>query len=167
MRTEYKYAAIISAILFLWLCVEFWLGFNDAYVDFLPISSLLTLAVWGILLHLEIREKRSKGIGRRWSYSRGFRTAFLTTLLALPLLLLSRWVFYDLINPDFFNNVTIKGREWISASAQTEDNFNNSVKMMEDFFDMKAYQSITVVFNFLTGLFFSLILPSFSVKNRG
>jgi hypothetical protein len=162
MRTEFKYAALLSFFLFLWLCLEFWLGFHDAYVDFLPITSLLTVLVWGLGLHWEIREKKKVTPTGTWTYGRCFRTAFLTTLLALPMLLLSRWIFYDLINPGFFNNIMIKGREWISDSATSEDNFNNSVQMMEDFFKMKAYQTSTLIFNLLTGLLFALVLPVFS-----
>lgn len=163
MKTEFKYAAILTAILFLWLCLEFWLGFHDAYVDLLPITSMLTLVIWGICLHLEIKEKRRVSPDSiAWTYARRFRTAFLTTLLALPMMLLSRWLFYDLVNPDFFNNIMIKGREWISASANTEDNFNNSVRMMEDYFKMKAYQTSTLIFNLITGLVFSLTLPMLS-----
>ncbi len=82
------------------------------------------------------------------------------------MMLLSRWIFYDLINPDFFNNILIKGREWISASAPTEENFDNSVKMMEDFFEIKAYQTSSLIFNLVTGLLFSAFLPFLRKNNE-
>ncbi|WP_247232037.1 DUF4199 domain-containing protein [Telluribacter sp. SYSU D00476] len=159
MKTEFKYAANLTGILFLWLCLEFWIGFHDALVDYLPVTSLLTVALWALVLNREIREKKNLPTTTFWNYGRGFRTAFLTTVLALPMLLLSRWLFYNLINPDFFNNIMIKGREWISVSAPSEDNFNQSVKMMEDYFQMKTYQSVTLVFNAFTGLVCSIFLP--------
>ncbi|GAB3171876.1 DUF4199 domain-containing protein [Telluribacter humicola] len=165
MKTEFKYAAILTAILFLWLCLEFWLGFHDAMVDYLPLTSLLTVVIWGLVLNREIKEKRTLPTTTFWNYGRGFRTAMLTTVLALPMLVLSRWLFYDLINPDFFNNIMIKGREWLTVSATTEDNFNNSIKMMEDYFQMKSYQTVVLVFNVVTGLIFSAILPLFHKKN--
>ncbi|TDB65076.1 DUF4199 domain-containing protein [Arundinibacter roseus] len=164
MKTEFKYAALLTVSLFLWLCFEFWIGFHDAFVDFLPLTSALTILIWGVLLFLEIKEKQNLPGNSVRTYGKGFRTAFLTTVLAVPMLLLTRWVFYDLINPDFFNNIVIKGREWISVSAKTEDNFNNSVKMMEDFFKMKNYQTIVLVLNIAVGLLFSLILPLFTRK---
>ena len=58
MKTEFKYAAILTGILFLWLCLEFWLGIHDALVDYLPLTSLLTGAVWALVLKREIREKK-------------------------------------------------------------------------------------------------------------
>ncbi|HEV7348633.1 DUF4199 domain-containing protein [Telluribacter sp.] len=164
MKTEFKYAAILTGILFFWLLLEFWIGFHDALVDYLPITSLLTILIWALVLNREIKEKKNLPTSTHWNYGRSFRTAFLTTLLALPLLLLSRWLFYNLINPDFFNNIMIKGREWISVSAPTEDNFNSSVKMMEDYFQMKSYQSVTLVFNAVTGLVLSSLLPLFHKK---
>jgi len=164
MKIEFKYATIITVALFFWLCFEFWIGFHDAFVNFLPVTSILTVFIWGIALQKAITEKKKISKLTLWNYGKGVRTALLTTLLALPLLLLSRWVFYDLINPDFFNNVMIKGREWISLSAPTQDNFDNSVKMMEDFFEMKAYQGVTLFFNILSGLLFSVTLPLLSLK---
>jgi hypothetical protein len=166
MKTEFKYAALLTGILLFWLCLEFWIGFHDALVDYLPITSALTFFVWLVVLRREINEKRNLPTTTFWNYGRGFRTAFLTTLLALPMMLLSRWLFYGLINPDFFNNILIKGREWISVSAPTEDNFDKSVKMMEDYFEIKAYQSVTLVFNVLTGLVLSALLPLFQKKPR-
>lgn len=166
MKIELKYATIISVALFFWLCLEFWLGFHDAHVDFLPVTSFLTILIWGVALHKSIKEKKQVSGLTPWTYGKGFRTAILTTLLALPFLLLSRWAFYDLINPDFFNNIMIKGREWISLSAPTQENFDNSVRMMEDFFEMKAYQSITLFFNIISGLLFSLTLPVLSTRKK-
>ena len=164
MKIEFKYATIIAVALFFWLCLEFWLGFHDAHVDFLPATSFLTIMVWGITLNKAIREKKKLSGFAPWGYGKGFKAAFVTTLLALPLLILTRWVFYDLINTDFFNNIMIKGREWISLSAPTQENFDNSVRMMEDFFEMKAYQSVTLFFNIISGLLFSLTLPLLSRK---
>lgn len=162
MRTEFKYAAIISLLLFVWLCLEFWMGFHDTYANYLPITTLLTTLVWAIGLYLEIREKENTHPALTWNYGRRYRTAFLTTVLALPMLLLTRWVFYDLINPDFFNNLLTKGREWASA----ENGFENSIEMMDNYFEMKAYQTSSLVFNLLTGLIFSLLLPNFFRKKR-
>jgi hypothetical protein len=162
MKTEFKYAALLSALLFVWLCLEFWIGFHDRYVDYLPITTLLTSLVWGVGLYGEIREKENTHPALIWNYGRRFRTAFLTTVLALPMLLLSRWVFYDLINPDFFNNLLTKSKELASAG----NGYENSIEMMEDYFEMKAYQTSSVIFNLLAGLFFSLLLPTFFNKKR-
>ena len=162
MKTEFKYAALISGLLFFWLCLEFWIGFHDRYVDYLPITTMLTSLVWAVGLFWEIREKENTHPALIWNYGRRFRTAFLTTILALPMLLLSRWIFYDLINPDFFNNLTIKGKEWATA----DNGFKSSTEMMGDYFEMKAYQTSSLIFNLLTGLVLSLLLPLFFRKKR-
>ncbi|MPR32445.1 DUF4199 domain-containing protein [Salmonirosea aquatica] len=162
MRTEFKYAAILSVLLFVWLCLEFWIGFHDRYVSYLPLTTFLTSLVWSVGLFLEIREKEHTHPALTWNYGKRFRTAFLTTVLALPMLLLSRWIFYDLINPDFFNNVLTQSREWTAAGS----GFESSVEMMEDYFEMKAYQTSSLIFNLLTGLVFSLLLPLFFRKKR-
>lgn len=162
MRTEFKYAAILSALLFVWLFLEFWIGFHDRYVSYLPLTTLLTVLVWAVGLYFEIREKENTHPALTWNYGRRYRTAFLTTILALPMLLLTRWIFYDLINPDFFNNVLTKGREWASGG----NSFDRSIKMMENYFEMKAYQTSSLVFNLLTGITFSLLLPILFSKKR-
>jgi len=160
MKTEFKYAAILSALLFVWLCLEFWIGFHDRYVDYLPLTTLLTSLVWAVGLYWEIREKENTHPALVWNYGRRFRTAFLTTILALPMLLLSRWVFYDWINPQFLNTVLTQGKAWASA----QNGFESSLEMMEDYFEMKAYQTASLVFNLVTGLIFSLLLPTFFRK---
>ncbi len=162
MKTEFKFAAIISLLLFIWLCLEFWIGFHDRYANYLPLTTLLTSLVWGIGLYGEIREKENTHPALTWNYGRRYRTAFLTTVLALPMLLLSRWIFYDLINPEFFNNLLTKGREWASSGSS----FDNSTEMMEKYFEMKAYQTSSLIFNLLTGLVFSLLLPILFRKKR-
>lgn len=162
MRTEFKYAAIISLLLFVWLFLEFWIGFHDQYMNYLPLTTLLTSLVWAVGLYGEMREKERTHPALTWNYGRRYRTALLTTILALPMLLLSRWIFYDLINPDFFNTVLTKGREWASSG----NSFDRSIELMEDYFEMKAYQASSLVFNLLTGITFSLVIPIFFNKKR-
>lgn len=162
MRTEFKYAAILSLLLFVWLCLEFWIGFHDRYVSYLPLTTLLTSLVWAMGLYWEIREKENTHPALIWNYGRRYRTAFLTTILALPMLLLTRWIFYDLINPGFFNNVLTKGREWTATGS----GFERSLETMESYFEMKVYQTSSLVFNLLTGITFSLLLPILFRKKR-
>lgn len=162
MRTEFKYAALLSLLLLFWLCLEFWIGFHDRYVSYLPITTLLTGLIWGVGLYLEIREKENTHPARVWNYGRRFRTAFLTTILALPMMLVSRWIFYAWINPEFFGTLLTKGREWTSAG----NGFEGSMKLMETYFEMKAYQTSNLVFSLLNGLVFSLLVPLFFSKKR-
>ena len=162
MRTEFKYAALLTALLFVWLCFEFWIGFHDRYAGYLPITTLLTGLVWGLGLYMEIREKERTHRARIWNYGRRFRTAFLTTLLALPMLLASRWIFYAWINPEFFGTLLTKGREWTAAGS----GYEGSMNLMETYFEMKAYQTSSLVFSLLNGLVFSLVVPLFFPKKR-
>jgi Protein of unknown function (DUF4199) len=162
MNNTQKYALYVVGFSTIWLIVEKFLGYHNTIVDWLPFTSLLWLILVGIfyIFFLKAQSKTATNApykARVWS-------ALVFTLYWLIGFGIVKLLYFALINPDYFNDITLRGREWLTLSATSDDNFENATKMMEDFLKLTPYVLVTSLIQLVFGLVYSFLIPAFVKK---
>jgi hypothetical protein len=155
MKSELKFGAIIALIGFVWNCLEYLLGFHTSNIDwhlFISLAFPIVIIAGVILGTKSILGTLSPNVPKR-IFNRGFKI----TLFAAIFSVILGFLFYQFVNPTFFDDMKIAGREWIMMSASSEDEAANSIIMMEDAFSMKAHLTLGFIFTVITGILGSLI----------
>ncbi len=162
MNNTLKFALYIVGFSLIWLIGEKLLGYQNIIVDWLPFTSLLWLILVGAAYIIFLRAERRQG--RSTEYGPGVKSLLRLTLYWLLVFSVIKWFYYSYLNPDYFNDLLIRGREWLTLSATSEENFENATRMIEDFLETPAYLAVTATVQFLFCLIYSLLFPSFSRK---
>jgi len=163
MNTTIKYALYIIGFSTAWLFVEKILGYHNTIIDWLFFTSLLWLICVGVFYVFFLRAECSNN--SNWNYKMGFKAALMLTLYWLLGYSLVKLLYFGLLNAEYFNDLTLRGREWLTLSATSEENFDNATQMMEDFLRLVPYLIITVVIELIFGLIYALLLPAFVKKS--
>lgn len=160
MKSEIKYGAIIAGIGFVWNTFEYLLGFHTSKIDWHLLITVFFPIVILAVMFLGIRKKQNAGELR--SFGKIFQFGNLIGIYAAIFSVAFGFLFYQFVNPTFFDDMKIAGREWIMMSASSDQEASNSILMMEDMFSLKAHLFAGSIFTLLVGLvgglLFGLIL---------
>jgi hypothetical protein len=146
MKNEFKWAAIMSVVLLVWLTALKFLGFQET--DKIHVHVILVNAYYLILFVLYIfaineRKRKYRGfISRRDA----FLTGLLVTLFLVVLSPLNMSVFYYLINPNFFQ---------VMIDFNVENGVNQQVA--ESDYNLFNYIFSSMLMNLVVGGVFSAI----------
>ncbi|MFN4147461.1 MAG: DUF4199 family protein [Runella sp.] len=162
MNNTSKYTLYIIAFSLVWLIGEKLLGYHNTIVDWLPFTSLLWLILVGIFYINFLQKERKSAI--QWTYLRGVKAAFLLGCYWLIGFTLVKFLYYQLVNPGYFNDLLLRGREWLTMSATSEQNFENATRMMDDFLQIGPYLLITAIVQFVFCIVYALLFPTFVKK---
>lgn len=75
-----------------------------------------------------------------------------------------KWIYFLFINPDYFNNLIIRGREWLTLTATSEENFENATRMMDDLLQLPVYLDITTIVQLFFCLVYAFLFPAYVKK---
>lgn len=146
MKSEFKWAALMSALLLLWLTTLKFLGLQEPerIEVFVLVVNAYYLLLFGMYI-LAIRERKNK---QRGYISRrdAFLTGLLITLFLVVLSPLNMAIFYYLINPNFFRAMI----EFNVANGMTEQVAQND-------YNLSNYIFTSMLMNFIAGGVFSAI----------
>ncbi|TAE40518.1 MAG: DUF4199 domain-containing protein [Runella slithyformis] len=163
MQNSIKYALSVMGFGTVWLVAEKLLGYHNTIVDWLPFTSLLWLILVGVFYVFFLKTESQQH--RNWNYKTGVKAALVFTLYWVVGFAAIKLVYFAFINPDYFNDITLRGREWLTLSATSDENFENATQMMEDFLQLTPYLAVTTVLQFVFGVIYSLLIPGF-VKQK-
>ncbi len=159
MKNEFKWAAIMSVVLLVWLTALKFLGLQEPeQIDlFVFVVNIYYLLLFGLYI-LAIRERKSR---QRGYISRrdGFLTGLLITLFLVVLSPLNMAIFYFIINPGFFK-------------VMIDFNISNGVaaQVAESDYNLSNYIFTSMLMNFVAGGVFSalgaLLLQKIPNKQR-
>lgn len=160
MSNTLKFAVYILVFSIFWLIGEKLLGYHNIIVDWLPFTSLLWLILVGVFYILFLRTQRQNTTHS--SFGTDFKSLLQLSIYWLLGFAALKTLYYQFVNPDYFNDLLLRGREWLTMSATSDENFENATQMMEDFLQLPAYLVVTTVVQLVFCLVYSLLFPAFS-----
>ncbi len=102
MRIETKWAAIVTAIIFLWLLLAKALGFFTAekFATGQMVGTVVSILAYAFTYFMVTKEKRDKDYNGIMTWSEGFWTAARMTLIYIPISSFILYFYIQYINPD-------------------------------------------------------------------
>lgn len=160
MNNTLKFTIYILVFSLVWLIGEKLLGYHNTIVDWLPFTSLLWLIlVSGFYIAFLRTESQT---ATNWKFTKGFKSLLKLSVYWLLGFVVIKGIYYQFVNPDYFNDLLLRGREWLTMSATSDENFENATQMMEDLLQLPAYLVVTTVIQFVFCFIYSLLFPAFS-----
>ncbi len=160
MNNTLKFAAYIVVFSLVWLVGEKLLGYHNTIVDWLPFTSLLWLILIGVFYVVFLKNERQTAT--QWSFLTGFKSLLKLSGYWLLGFVVVKGLYYQFINPDYFNDLLLRGREWLTMSATSDENFENATQMMEDLLQLPTYLVVTTAVQLVFCVIYSLLFPAFS-----
>ncbi len=149
---ELRYAFFISASTFIWLMLEYLLGFQDDYVSYHPVVSMLVLIFPIAFTFIALRKKREEYYQGVITFGQAFQSglviAVICALLAIPI----QYIFHYAINPRFFD---VMIEESMKQAINTGKNLTEARQDAEAYFNIVSYIIQSVVGTLIIGLLLS------------
>lgn len=160
MSNTLKFTSYILVFSLIWLIGEKLLGYQNTIIDWLPFTSLLWLILVGGFYIAFLRTHYQTAAN--WSFSIGFKSLFKLSVYWLLGFVIIKGIYYQFINPDYFNDLLLRGREWLTMTTTSDENFENATQMMEDLLQFSTYLVVTTIAQLVFCILYSLLFPAFS-----
>jgi membrane protease YdiL (CAAX protease family) len=155
LKIEIKYTVLISLLMLLWLSLEFMIGLHEKpLIAYHPYITMFALFIPIICAMLAVNEKREFLEGRitfKQAFLTGLLIAVFTTLVS-PLI---QWIFFAVVNPDFFDNMIAYSIERAHANKMTEQ---QAQKVAVGYFNLQSYIIQSALFSFIGGIIIATVV---------
>ncbi len=152
---EIRYALFISAATFIWLMLEYLLGFQDEYVSYHPVVSMFALIIPIAFTFVALRKKREEYYDGVISFKQAFQTGGIIAVICAVITIPIQFIFHYMINPRFFDVMIDVA---ISNSVKNGKNLTEARQQAEAYFNINSYIIQSVVGTLLIGLLLAAIL---------
>lgn len=105
MKGEIRAGVIISFVVFLWLLLEYYLGFHTRYIDYYPFFTWLYIIVPVIGIYVTVRWKRNRVLNGLISFSEALTSGLVVTAVTTILVPIFTLLYVTIINPYFFDTM--------------------------------------------------------------
>ena len=157
MKTEIRWAAIISVFGLLWGVGEKLFGLHDQYIAQHPTLTMFIAPFIILLYFLALRDKRKTDLGGYMTWPEGTKAgmiiSFLVALLALPM----EYLLHAFISPDFFDN---------AIQYALDNKLIDTREKAASYFNLKNYLIQATVGSLSMGIILSAILALLLKKER-
>jgi hypothetical protein len=154
IKIELKWALIFIAAILLWMVLERVSGLHDTYIDMHVIFTNF-FAVPAIIIYvLALLDKRNNFYRGKMSYTQGFVSGLIITIIVVVLSPLSQYITHTFITPQYFPNI-------IEYAVQQGQMLRDAA---EEYFNMQSYIVQSLIGAALMGLVTSAIVAFFLKK---
>ncbi len=151
---EIRYGFYISASLFIWMMLQYLLGFQNEYVSYYSIVKTLGLIFPVAFTFVALRKKREEFYDGVISFQQAFKAGIIIagvcTLLTIPVQL----VFHYSINPRFFD---VMIEEHVKQAIDKGKSFTEARHQAEAYYNITAYTVQESIGTLVTGALLALI----------
>lgn len=152
---EIRYAFFISAVTFIWLMLEYLLGFQDEYVSYHSLVSKLALVIPIAFTFAALRQKREEYYDGVISFRQAFQSGALIAIICALLMIPIQYVFHYMINPRFFD---VMIEESIKDGIKNGKNLTEARQQAEAYYNITAYVIQSVIGTLVIGFLLAAIL---------
>lgn len=126
--TEIKWGIIFTVAGLLWMVLEKTLGWHDVHIDKHPIYTNIFAIIAIAIFVFALIEKRNKDLGGKMSWTQGFVSGIIISVIVAMLSPLSQYITHEYITPDYFQNAitnAVENAGMTRENAETYFNFNS------------------------------------------
>ena len=144
-KSEIRTGILLSVGLFLWLLLEFFLGFHTTRIDYHPFITWLSIVIPIAGIYWSMKVKRDHEYAGKISYVQALKSGFVVTVIMSLLGPIMVFVYVSTINPLFFSTMLAHSKvmiEGLNISVVDKEkmieestrNFTASSYVMQSFF---------------------------------
>ncbi|POY38942.1 hypothetical protein C3K47_00110 [Solitalea longa] len=159
IRTEFKWALVISLLNFIWLLLEYAVGLHDRYLSVLPYVTLFSIIIPVVFIRKALVEKRENEYLKNISFWQSMLSGSFITVVCSVISVFSMMIYFKLINPQFTDFMV----EYVAKkAADNGENIAQASERARIYFSMKSYMQKafggTMLIGLLVTLFWSILI---------
>ncbi len=154
-RIEIKWALIFTVMMLAWIALERMVGLHDQYIARHALYTNLVAIPAFLIYCLALRDKRDNFYGGTMTYSQGFVSGAIVSVIIALLSPLTQYVIHTLITPDYFANAITYA---VASDNMTEFNARN-------YFNLSNYLIQSAVSSLILGLMTTAVVALFLRKH--
>ena len=154
MKTELKYGLVIGLLMFLWLILEFVMGFHTDKIRYQPYVTNLAYLIPVIGIYQGIKSKRIMDLDGYITYAEGLKIGFIISIYVAIVAVITQFLFHTFINLDYFDKMIEYSTQMKADSGMTEEEALTTAKAI---FNLTSYLFQAFIFNLAIGSVVALI----------
>lgn len=166
-KSEIRTGILLGVCLFLWLLLEFFLGFHTTRIDYHPFVTWLSIVIPVAGIYWSMKVKRDRDYAGKISFVQALKTGLAVTVTMSLLGPIMIFVYVSAINPLFFSTMLAHSKmmiEGLNISIVDKD------KMIEEstrYFSTSSYVMQSFFGSLILGAVLSLITAALMKRNTG
>ncbi len=164
-KSEIRTGILLGVGLFLWLLLEFFLGFHTTRIDYHPFFTWLSIVIPIAGIYWSMKSKRDRDFEGTISFVQALKSGFLVTSIMSLISPIMVFVYVSAINPLFFSTMLAHSKvmiEGLNISVVDKD------KMIEEstrYFSTSSYVIQSFFGSLIVGVVLSLLTAALMKRN--
>jgi glycosyltransferase involved in cell wall biosynthesis len=167
MNSEIKSGIAISVAGFIWLLLEFYLGFHTIRIDYYPFFTWMSIVIPIIGLYWAIKAKRDRFYKGEITFIKAAKTGLIITAVSSIISPLLSWFYVSVVNPFYFSSMLSHSKKIIEELNLTSIE-EKTLKINEtyQYYNTSSYLLQTFSLVAISGIALSLIIAALIKKSK-
>ena len=156
-KSEIQTGILLSVGLFLWLLLEFFLGFHTTRIDYYPFFFWLIFTIPFLGIYWSMKSKRDKEYAGKISFIQALKTGLIVTSTICILSPIVVLLYVSIINPLFLSTMLAHSKVMIEDYNISVVDKEKMIKETTQFFSTFSYIKLTFLVSIISGTVLSIL----------
>ncbi len=164
MKSEIRSGVAIGVAGFLWLLLEFFLGFHTTRIDYQPFITWLSIVIPIVGIYWAMKAKRDRYYAGRISFIQALKTGLIITVVMSIVSPLLSFMYVSVINPLYLSTMLAHNRMMLDGLNISPADKDGMLQELIQQFSLSAYLLKSILIAAISGTLLSIITAA--VMNR-
>ncbi|WP_018344108.1 DUF4199 domain-containing protein [Cytophaga aurantiaca] len=163
IKNELLAGVTIAVASFIWICLEYIIGFHDRLIDYHPYVTNLAYILPVIGVNWAVKKRYAAQTPEAFEIKDGLMSGVIVAVTSAFLLLPLLWIFVTYINPAFFGNMIAGATK---KALMSGDNSVIALQDAKEYFNLSSYLIQSFTSMLMLGVLISLMVSFRLIKKR-
>ena len=164
-KSEIRTGILLSVGLFLWLMLEFFLGFHTTRIDYHPFITWLSIVIPIAGIYWSMKVKRDREYAGKISFVQALKSGFVVTAIMSLLGPIMVFVYVSVINPLFFSTMLAHSKVMIEGLNISVVDKEKMIEESTRNFSTSSYLIQSFIGSLIMGTVLSLLTAALMKRN--
>ena len=164
-KSEIQTGILLSVSLFLWLLLEFFLGFHTTRIDYHPFITWLSIVIPIAGIYWSMKVKRDREYAGKISFVQALKSGFVVTVIMSLLGPIMVFVYVSVINPLFFSTMLAHSKVMIEGLNISVVDKEKMIEESTRNFSTSSYVIQSFIGSLIMGAVLSLLTAALMKRN--
>ncbi len=164
-KSEIRTGILLSVGLFLWLLLEFFLGFHTTRIDYHPFITWLSIVIPIVGIYWSMKVKRDREYAGKISFVQALKSGFVVTAIMSLLGPIMVFVYVSAINPLFFSTMLAHSKVMIEGLNISVIDKEKMIEESTRNFSTSSYVIQSFIGSLIMGTVLSLLTAALMKRN--
>ena len=164
-KSEIRTGILLSVGLFLWLLLEFFLGFHTTRIDYHPFITWLSIVIPIAGIYWSMKVKRDREYAGKISFVQALKSGFVVTAIMSLLGPIMVFVYVSAINPLFFSTMLAHSKVMIEGLNISVIDKEKMIEESTRNFSTSSYVIQSFIGSLIMGTVLSLLTAALMKRN--